>query len=142
MRKLLLALIFSAAPILAQAFCFNEAGARYGVNPDLLRAIAKVESGMKQFAINRSNANGSVDVGVMQINSFWFPRLEKLGISREHLWDPCTNVMVGAWILAQEISGNGLNWVSVGRYNSRTPSKNVIYAKKVYAQLRKDGVIR
>ena len=75
--------------------CFDQAGDFYTINADLLRAIARVESGGNPAAVNR-NTNGSEDVGLMQINSWWLPRLAAYGISRDHLLDPCTNISVGA----------------------------------------------
>ncbi|WP_457292067.1 transglycosylase SLT domain-containing protein, partial [Pseudomonas azotoformans] len=48
-----LAVVFTGLMLISfntQAFCFNEAGARYHVSPSLLRAIAEVESGMNPEA--------------------------------------------------------------------------------------------
>jgi soluble lytic murein transglycosylase-like protein len=118
----------------AHAFCFEEAGAIYGVSPQLLWAIAKVESNFDASAINR-NANGSHDVGLMQINSWWVER----GLLSPTLWralgDPCTNVKVGAWILAQCFQRYGLSWEAVGCYNATSPKKRAKYAWKVYSSL-------
>jgi hypothetical protein len=38
-------------------------------NPEVMLAIAKAESKLNPHAINRANRNGSVDVGLFQINS-------------------------------------------------------------------------
>jgi soluble lytic murein transglycosylase-like protein len=65
----------------------------------------------------------------MQINSTW---AKKLGKTWNELGEPCTNVKVGAWVLAQCIQDYGYNWRAVGCYNSRTPSKGDRYAGKVY----------
>jgi len=67
----------------------------------------------------------------MQINSSWEPTLRKLGIPWDTLADPCTNVMVGAWVLSQCIHDYGYTWPAVGCYNSRTPSKRDRYAAKI-----------
>ena len=84
------------APCQALAFCFDEAGRTYGISPLLLRGIARVESNMNPKAVNR-NSNGSIDLGLMQVNSFW---LKTLGTTAQELTsDPCYNVMAGAWIL-------------------------------------------
>ena len=82
----------------AQA-CWDDAAARYQVNPTLLHAIARTESGVNPRAIGR-NRNGSRDIGLMQINSGWLPTLARHGITEQDLFDPCTNLHVGAWILA------------------------------------------
>jgi hypothetical protein len=72
--------------------CWEDAAARYGVNPYLLYAIAKTESNLNPSAINRDNKNGSYDIGLMQINSRWLPTLRKYGIEESQLWDACLNI--------------------------------------------------
>ena len=114
----------------AEAFCFDEAGTMYGISPLLLRIISKGESNFNPVALNY-NANGSYDFGLMQINSSWAPTLKKMGISWNTLADPCTNVKVGAWVLAQCVSDYGYTWPAVGCYNSRTPSKRDRYASRI-----------
>ncbi|MCM0080999.1 lytic transglycosylase domain-containing protein [Geomonas sp. Red32] len=115
-------------------FCFDEAGAEYGINPQILRAIAKVESNFNPTAVNR-NANGTFDFGLMQINSSW---ASVLGKKRwNNLGDACFNTKTGAWILAMCISKYGYNWKAIGCYNSQTPQKRDVYARKVFAQLQK-----
>ncbi|OPY60382.1 MAG: Transglycosylase SLT domain protein [Syntrophorhabdaceae bacterium PtaU1.Bin034] len=54
--------------------CFDEAGERYRISPQLLWAIAKTESNFSATAVNHNN-NGSFDYGVMQINSSWYREL-------------------------------------------------------------------
>lgn len=124
-------------------YCFQDAASTYSIDYRLLRAIAEVESGMNPRAIGLNKRNGKVvseDVGLMQINSSWFPVLyEKWGITREHLLnEPCQNIYVGAWILAKNISSNGVNWESVGAYNAGFKGANapfrMKYAKKVYVR--------
>jgi soluble lytic murein transglycosylase-like protein len=115
----------------AWAFCWNEAGTRYRVSAALLQSIGQHESGLRATAINR-NQNGTVDVGLMQINSVHFKELQSYGISPNALWDPCTNVMVGAFLLARSIQKYGNTWEAVGGYHSRTPDLKERYAKKVY----------
>ena len=102
----------------ANATCFNEAGEKYQINPLLLKAIAQIESAMNPKAVNH-NRNGSVDMGLMQINSIHIPRLVKNGITQEKLMtDGCTSVMVGAEILAGLISQFGYTWRAVGSYHA------------------------
>ena len=60
----------------------------------------------------------------MQINSIHLPALARYGISREHLFDPCTSQQVGAWILADCIRRFGAIWKSVGCYCAGPASKN------------------
>jgi soluble lytic murein transglycosylase-like protein len=117
----------------AQA-CWEEAGARYGISPYLLYAIAKTESSLNPVAVNR-NRNGSYDVGLMQINSSWFPKLRKYGLDEKQLYDPCTSIQVGAWILAQNMQRLGYSWDAVGAYNSGKPDLRLKYALKVYRNI-------
>jgi hypothetical protein len=112
---------------------FNRVGAKYALDPVLLYAIAMTESGARAHVV-ATNKNGSVDHGAMQINSIHLPRLEKLGIQRRDLFDPCVNVDVGGWILAQCFQRWGVNWDGVGCYNSATEGPRRIYAQKVQAR--------
>lgn len=118
----------------AHADCLDQAAAYWGVPPLLARAIAQQESGMRADAVGK-NTNGSRDIGLMQINSWWLPTLKRYGISEADLYDPCKNAYIGNWILAQNIARHGYNWTAVGAYNAVTPSKRDAYARKIYKQL-------
>ncbi|OPY01547.1 MAG: Transglycosylase SLT domain protein [Syntrophorhabdus sp. PtaB.Bin184] len=133
-RNLLLAIVLVfLTPPYAGAFCFDEAGERYGMSPDLLRAIAKTESGFNPTAVN-FNKNGSFDYGVMQINSSWY---RELGQERwMGLGDACYNVHVGAWILSRCIGRYGYTWAAVGCYNGVSAEKRAGYAHKIYRALK------
>jgi soluble lytic murein transglycosylase-like protein len=113
--------------------CFDDASVHYNVPSDLLKAIARVESKMNPMAFNY-NHNGSYDVGIMQINSTWFPKLAKVGIQRGELLDVCKNIQVGAWILSQNIKRYGLTTEAIGRYNSPNPYYKARYAKMVLSE--------
>lgn len=115
------------------ADCLDDAALYYEIDSGLLRAIAKTESGMRPDAINR-NTDGSVDIGLMQINSSWLPKLARAGITEQSLWNACTNAYVGAWILRLNVARFGLTWKAIGAYNAASSDKQYIYAKKIYAQ--------
>ena len=132
--KVILQILLAASPRFCFAFCFEEAAARYNVPASLLESIATVESHKNPLAYN-VNPNGSRDIGLMQINDGWLPTLNKYGIRKADLWDACTSVHVGAWILAKNISVYGYSWEAVGAYNARSPDKRIKYARKIYRTL-------
>lgn len=123
-------------PSVAGAACFEQAAHRYQVPVEILKAISTVESNGNPNAVN-TNKNGSVDIGHMQINDWWLPKLEPYGITKEKLKDPCINTNVGAWILAQSIATHGFTWKAIGAYNATTGYKRLIYARKVETVLLK-----
>ncbi len=115
------------------AFCFEYAGNEHGITPIILESIAKIESNLNPGAINR-NSNGSVDIGLMQINSTW---LKTLNLSQKDLLDDaCLNARVGAQILRHCIDRYGVNWEAIGCYNATSRDKKVDYAWKVFRMLR------
>ncbi|MGE5816284.1 MAG: lytic transglycosylase domain-containing protein [Acidobacteriota bacterium] len=100
--------------------CWNEAAARYQLSPDLLYAIARCESGLRPTVVNRSHRarTGTYDIGLMQVNSSHLGRLGTFGITEQELLEACTNIQVGAWILADQIRRHGFSWEAVGAYNA------------------------
>lgn len=122
--------------------CWEQAGKQYGVSPQLLYAIAQAESGLNPSAIGR-NPGGTYDIGLMQVNSSHLGKLRSVGISEPQLFDPCTNITVGAWILAQSFSRHGVSWEGVGAYNAGCSRLRVNacrdarnrYAWRVYSNL-------
>jgi hypothetical protein len=71
----------------------------------------------------------------MQINSAWLPRLSTHGIAERDLFDPCTSIHVGAWILAGNVQRLGYTWEAVGAYNAKNPTLRWAYAARVSRQL-------
>jgi len=122
----------------SSAMCFAEAGARYSLPPQLLCAVAACESNLRPEAMNRSHEarTGTVDIGLMQINSSHLPWLRKHGISEDGLMDACTNVHVGAYILASNLQRYGDTWEAVGAYNaacSQLKGEKCLEARSRYA---------
>ena len=117
----------SAAVDGQSARCILDAAQFHGVNPWLLRAILKVESDFNPQAVNR-NANGTVDVGMAQINSIHFSELAAWGVAPASLLDGCVASYVAAWHLARQIRRHGNTWFGVASYHSTSPCHNARYA--------------
>lgn len=107
--------VIVTAAMVASVNCWSAAAYRYELPAELLYAMGSVESSHNPHA--RAFANdGTYSVGIMQINSSWFPRLRQHGIPETDLWDPCVNIQVGAWILRQEVDRYGYSWEAIGAY--------------------------
>jgi len=128
------------SPAASLARCFVAAGQGYGIAPSLLQAMAATESELNAWAWH-ANADGSADIGIMQINSVWFPVLRHFGIGPRTLWDPCYNIQVGAWILAGNIRHYGYTWRAVGAYNAgtgtdlETERRREAYVRRIHRRL-------
>ncbi len=116
MTALTVSLLFSG--IVNASDCFDLAGRDYKIDPDLLRAIAWNESTFNPHAVGK-NSDGSLDIGLMQINTQHSKKLAVLGISQNHLsQDACMNIYTGAYILATSFKKWGVSWAAVGAYNA------------------------
>jgi type IV secretion system protein VirB1 len=97
-----------------------------GIDPAMLVGIARHESGLDAAAVH-VNANGSRDVGLLQINSTNFAWL---GLTAETALDPCVSMRAGAAVLQ-----------SFAQYNTGSPTRGIAngYAQAVVASV---GVVR
>ena len=120
--------------------CLQQAAQFHRVAYPLLRAIAEQESGFSS-TVSNTNKDGSVDYGLMQINSSWLPKLSTWGITKQSLFDPCVNAHIGAWILASNFRRMGVNWTAVGAYNAATDSKRMKYAWAVYQRVNRQAAV-
>ncbi|MGH8156659.1 MAG: lytic transglycosylase domain-containing protein [Rhodanobacter sp.] len=118
--------------------CIQGAAQHYQVRTDVLRAVMHQEAGTVGQV--RWNTDGSYDMGPMQINSKNLSMLAPYGINAQNLTNNvCLNIYIGAWFLKSGILKRGDLWQGIGDYHSHTPSKNVAYQWRVYAQLQHLG---
>lgn len=110
--------------------CINQAAVEYHVPATLIISVLKTENGKAGSAT--PNKNGTYDYGPMQINSSWVTKIAAYGYSAKSLqYNPCINVSVGTWILANEIASNQDLWQGVADYHSHTLFYNQPYQAKV-----------
>ncbi len=75
------------------------------------------------------------DMGIMQINSIHKPLLDKAGISFYDLFDPKTNIQVGAYVLATCFEKHKNNKDAINAYNGKVNDNP--YSAKVFAEFKK-----
>jgi hypothetical protein len=130
------------------ATCWDSASESYGIPVEVLKAVARAESGFDPQSLHR-NRDGSRDIGMMQINSAWLPTLARYGIDEVSLANACTNLKVGAWILANNAKKHGWTWKAIGAYNvgcarldaRECARRRADYAWKIHDALKKADAI-
>ncbi|EQB15957.1 hypothetical protein RLDS_09580 [Sphingobium lactosutens DS20] len=88
------------------------------------------------------NANGTHDLGPLQVNSSWVPKFAAL-TGRPALtvryWlinDPCFNVQAARWLFLAALQTTGDYWKAVGVYHSPTGWRQHRYVGSVATKLR------
>lgn len=88
-----------------------------------------------------ANTNGTHDLGPLQVNSSWVPKLSAL-VDRQpaliRAWlmhDPCFNVQAARWIFLSGLRATGDYWRAVGIYHSPTPWRQERYRRNVAQHL-------
>jgi Transglycosylase SLT domain len=119
--------------------CVIPAAQYHSVDPFLLRTVLKVESGLRSQV--SKNQNGTVDVGIGQINSIHFNELQQNGVPSALLLDDCVGTYVAAWHLRKVILRHGYTWKGVAHYHSATPVYNERYQKLLKNELIRAGVL-
>lgn len=115
--------------------CIEYAAYRHNVMPELILAVISVENGA-DMRINPNN-NGSVDHGIMQINTVRMPEIEHYGVSIDDLVNnDCLNVFMGTYLLSNELAKTDDFWEGVGNYhysiNGRFPNHHYRYIQDVF----------
>jgi len=108
----------------------------YGLPPRVLPAIQAVEGGAVGLASR--NANGTEDLGIMQINTVWIAPLARAtgqppGVIRTRLLhEPCFNIAAAAAILRTHlIETRGALMPAIRLYHSRAPVHALPYGERV-----------
>ncbi|MEJ7935572.1 lytic transglycosylase domain-containing protein [Sphingobium sp. AN558] len=122
------------------ASCISRAAAGRPWLELTLFAIREQEGGWVGAQV--PNDNGSVDLGPMQVNSSWVPRVAKI-VSRQEedvrRWlrhDACFNVDVSRWIFLSALNDARDFWRAVGIYHSPTRWRQIEYARRVAVIMR------
>ena len=99
---------------------------RYGLNPDIVKALIEEESG---WVASAEGDNGN-SIGLMQIQERWHKeRLTRLGIT--NLYDPEQNVTVGCDILSELLNKYGNYEDALSVYNSGNTKDGKQYAERI-----------
>ena len=101
----------------------------YHLPPRVLPAIQAVEGGRP--GLIQPNANGTADLGLMQINSIWieplarFANMPAQAVAYRLLDDPCFNIAAAAAIMRAYLSeAQGNLMIAIGFYHSHTPKRS------------------
>ena len=89
------------------------------------------------------NANGSHDLGPLQVNTWWVPKIAVL-VGRSQVdvraWltsDPCFNAGAARWIFLSALRTTGDFWKAVGVYHSPTAWRQRRYALSVARHMQR-----
>ncbi len=116
--------------------CMLAVAAFNGLPPRVLPSIQAVEGGTVGSV--HANANGSQDLGLMQVNTVWLTPLARFtGQSEDAIRsrlarDPCFNIAAAGAILRADLNAEAQDLMrAVGDYHSRTPPLNQSYQLRV-----------
>jgi hypothetical protein len=118
------------------AVCIHASARGHAWLERTLRALRDTEGGWIGAAV--PNRDDSYDLGPMQVNSWWVPKIAKvLDRSDERVagWlrtDPCFNVEVARWIFLSSLARARNFWIAVGLYHSRNLDLRTAYARDVW----------
>jgi hypothetical protein len=112
--------------------CMLVVAATAGLPPRVLPVIQAIEGG--KVGMVSQNANGTADLGVMQVNTIWVPalaalaRLSRAETQQRLINEPCFNIAASALIMRSYLAeANGQLLPAIGDYHSHTPSRNTAY---------------
>lgn len=146
----LLSAALSAAPALAKrtspgetveiARCIRIAARGHDWLEKTLWGLRMQEAGWLGAEV--ANTNGTHDLGPLQINSWWVPRIARLigrpepQVRRWLRHDACFNAEAARWIFLSGLQTTGDYWAAVGVYHSPSLWRQRAYAAKVATHMR------
>jgi soluble lytic murein transglycosylase-like protein len=120
--------------------------AQLGIDSNLVLAIIEQENPRYNALAVHHNSNGSMDLGIMQLNDRSIPDFIRWYWNKEHEFDwknPHDNIWLGLMHLRALLSTPGMNvWQAVICYNAGTlwfrnghnpPNSSINYANAVFA---------
>jgi hypothetical protein len=116
--------------------CMAAAASFYALPPRVLPAIQLVEAG--RVGTVAADADGTADLGVMQVNTRWVGTLAAVthlpaaAVRVRLIFDPCFNIAAAAAILRTYLlETHGDLMAAIGDYHSHTPALNLGYREAV-----------
>ena len=119
--------------------CIEAAANAHGLPATMLVILLHVEGG--RLGRVRDNSNATVDIGPMQVNEIWLPKIaahwgasvpDSFAALRDNF---CANLEGSAWILRQAIDeAQGDFWQGVAFYHSHAPRHETDYLRQVLQQ--------
>ena len=147
----LAATLIAASPALAAerqgveetqiAQCVRQAARGHDWLEKTLRGLRAQEAGWLGAEV--ANTNGTHDLGPLQINTSWIPKISRLvgrPQAQVRYWlrfDPCFNAEAARWIFLSSLAATGDYWKAVGAYHSPTAWRQRAYAAKVAGHMRR-----
>lgn len=118
--------------------CMVAAASFYHLPPRVLPSIQVVEGGRPGYV--QINANGTADLGLMQVNTIWldplarYTHMTQKAVAEHLVNDPCFNIAAAAAILRVYLTeAHGNLMAAIGYYHSHTPGLASAYQTKVLA---------
>jgi len=131
----------STTPRMIEA-CILAAAQLHRLPPAVLVILLNVEGGTLGHV--SQNTNDTVDIGPMQVNQIWLPRLARhweASVTATFLAlrdNFCANVEGGAWILQQAVDDvHGDFWLGVANYHSHDPGYQRDYLGHVLREVER-----
>lgn len=154
----LLAVSCISVVMIWQNSAFAETTQRKSIGePEVARCIRKAAGGQKWMektlwglrdqeggwiGAEIKNRDGSHDLGPLQINSWWVPKIAEI-LARPpaqiRIWlrdEPCFNVEAARWIFTSALASSQDYWRAIGIYHSPHSMRQHRYALSLAAKLR------